>query len=126
MIALVLSEISDLTETGSMRSVLRSDIGENGLRAGIGDGICRGDERQIGNDDLIAGLQIEGGERKMKAGRAIAHRKRILGSTIAGETGLNSSMYFPIDDTHSGVQRVQDKFLFASSNERLRNRDEAV
>src|SRR5207253_7303727 len=93
---------------------------------GIGDGICRRNERQIGNDHLIAGTQSERGEGEVKAGGAIAHRQGVFGSAVAREIRLELVDVFSDRGYPSRVQRFQYEFLLARSNQRLRNRNEGV
>ena len=126
MIAFVRADISDLTDAGSMTKRVGVDIGQHRRCAGVGNRVRRRDKGQIGNDDLIARLQPERCKREMKAGRAVAHRKRIFGSAVARKFVLEFIDVFADRRYPSGIQRVQDEFLLARADERFRNRDKAV
>jgi len=105
---------------------VRVDVGENRRRAGVGDGVGGRDEGQIGNNHFVAWAQSQRGEREMQAGRAVADRERIFGAAIAGEIRLELIDILPDRRYPSGVQRIENELLLARSDQRFRNRDEAV
>ena len=86
MIALVRGVTRAATDAGSSHgSVSAGDVGEHRRRAGVGDRIRRGDERQRRDDDLVARPEPGRHRHEVQRRGAVRHRHGVLGAGVGGE-----------------------------------------
>ena len=100
----------------------RVDVGEHRRRAALPDRVGRGDERERGHDDLVAGADARGVQREVQRGRAARHGHRVGGADALGEGLLELAHARALRDPAGGDDR-RDGGALVPGQVRLGDRD---
>ena len=94
------------------------DVREHHRRARVQDRVRGRDERERWNDDLVAGTDLDRGEREVQAGRAGGRGDAVLGSDVCGDRFFEIRDPGPLSDP-PGLDRVERRARFFLAERRL-------